>query len=164
MRAWTKPAVYVALTCCALWVTASAHGLLARVRTDGNVILGTAFYSSGERAAGDWVEIFDVTANERKVAEFSSAPDGSFRFEGIVGHRYRIAIHGEEGHSIDLSIAIEQGARAHLVENQGESAESSLAQLPAWLVVGCALVLTSLVAGLYRLRDFTRGRRPGVNA
>jgi hypothetical protein len=163
MRAALRLVVLATLAWSVILDSASAHGLLARVRTDGNVIVGTAFYSSGERAAGDWVEIFDVSG-EQKVAEFSSEPDGTFSYQGTPGHRYRIAIHGEEGHSIELSIAIQQGARASLVEDQVEPAASSLSEFPAWLVVGGALTITSLLAVFYRFRDFRRGRKVGVNA
>jgi hypothetical protein len=164
MRATMKILVLAALTWSVVLASASAHGLLARVRTDGNVIVGTVYYSSGERAAGDWVEIFDVSADERKVAEFSSGADGSFRHEGIAGHQYRIAISGEEGHSIELSIAIQEGARAKLVDDQVETAGSSVSEWPAWLVVGGVLLLTSLFAVFFRIRDFARVRKAGVNA
>src|SRR5688572_1462299 len=123
MRASRKFMAMAMLAWCAVISTVSAHGLLARVRTEGSAIVGTAYYSSGERAGGEWVEIFDASARDAKVAEFSAGADGAFRYEGIAGHQYRIAIHGDEGHFIELSIAIQAGARARLVEDGAEPAE-----------------------------------------
>src|ERR1041384_4130238 len=71
------------------WMTAlpaSAHGLLARVRAEGNVIVGTVFYSSGEPAGGEWVQVYDKSNGNAKAAEFAAGAGGEFRFEGVAGH------------------------------------------------------------------------------
>lgn len=164
MRAPGKFAALMLLAWCVLADRVSAHGLLARVRTEGPAIVGTAYYSSGERAGGEWVEIFDASSGDAKVAEFSSAADGSFRYDGTAGHRYRVAIHGDEGHFIELSIVVQAGARARLIEDQPSPASTSLADLPAWLVVGGALALTTLLAMFFRVREFARAARRSVNA
>jgi hypothetical protein len=139
-----------------LWSTfqsvALAHGLLARVRNDGTALSGTAYYSSGEPAAGEWVEIFDHQSPGATVAAFSTDTSGSFRFDGTPGHRYRIVVHGDEGHFIELSIAVEPGARARLIEDSPMTAKFSWLATPAWAVIGGVLLLVTLVASVYRLR------------
>ena len=133
-----------------------AHGLLARVRATGETIVGTAYYSSGEVAGGQWVEVFDVTAGGEKVAEFAADANGGFRHPGKAGHRYRLEIHGDEGHSIELEISLASGARASLVDSADAPEESS--GPPAWAVVGGVLLLVSIVAVPFKLR--TRSLSP----
>ena len=164
MQATRRFAAMTMLAWCVLLTAASAHGLLARMRTEGEAIVGTAYYSSGERAGGEWVEIFDTSRGDTKVAEFSAGADGTFRYEGEAGHTYRIAIHGDEGHFIELSMVVETGARAHLVEDQAKPFEAGVDDLPAWLVVGVILALVSLMAVFYRARDFLRVHKAGLNA
>jgi len=135
-----------------LALPASAHGLLARVRLEGNVIVGTAYYSSGEPAGGEWVQVFDQSQGGAKVAEFSAGADGGFRFEGVSGNDYLIEVHGDEGHSIELAISIQKGARAKLVDAPPAPEATSLMDLPAWAVIGGILALLSGVALLFRSR------------
>jgi hypothetical protein len=135
--------------------SAFAHGLLARVRANGDSFVGTAYYSGGEVAAGEWVEIFDITDGSTKVAEFAADSAGNFRYSGAAGHRYRISVHGDEGHSIELEILFARGARADLVE-RGAVAPAGLPDIPAWAVVGGALMIASLVAAPYKLRPRRR--------
>ena len=141
------------------WMTAlpvSAHGLLARVRAEGNVIVGTVFYSSGDPAGGEWVQVFDKTNGGAKATELAAGPDGAFRFEGVAGHEYLIEVHGDEGHSIELAMSIAQGARAKLVDAPAALEESGFADLPAWAVIGAILALLSGVALFYRARGRAR--------
>jgi hypothetical protein len=148
----------VGIALCAMHSLALAHGLLARVRTEGAVILGTAYYSSGDPAGGEWVEFFDVSAGDAKVAAFPADPGGNFRFEGVAGHAYRVAVHGDEGHFIELQISLQAGARAKLVEPESAPKQVESEAPPAWAVVGGVLLLVSLAAAPYRLRK----RRPKV--
>lgn len=154
-----KASLKIALLAVIAWMTvlpASAHGLLARVRAEGNVIVGIVFYSSGDPAGGEWVQVFDKTKGGAKAAEFAAGPDGAFRFEGVAGHEYLIEVHGDEGHSIELSMAIAQGARAKLVDAPAAPEETGFMALPAWAVLGAILALLSVVALFYRVR----GREP----
>ena len=149
-----KASLKIALLAVIAWMTvlpASAHGLLARVRAEGNVIVGIVFYSSGDPAGGEWVQVFDKTSGA-KAAEFAADQDGAFRFEGVAGHEYLIEVHGDEGHSIELSMAIAQGARAKLVDAPAAPEETGFLALPAWAVLGAILALLSVVALFYRLR------------
>jgi hypothetical protein len=132
---------------------ASAHGLLARVRVEGNLIVGTVYYSSGEPAGGEWVQVFNRSLGGAKVSEFSAGADGAFRFEGVAGNDYLITVHGDEGHSIELSMSIAQGARAKLVDAPAEAGASGLTDLPAWAVIGALLALLSALALFHRARS-----------
>jgi hypothetical protein len=151
----TKLRLLILVLAACIQSAAFAHGLLARVRANGDTLVGTAYYSSGEVAGGEWVEIFDITGDEVKVAGFAADADGNFLHAGAPGHRYRISVHGDEGHSIDLEISLARGARANLVE-RGAISPAGLPEIPAWAVVGGALLIASLVALPFKFRQRRR--------
>jgi hypothetical protein len=125
------------------------------VRAYGNTLVGTAYYTTGDVARGQWVEIFDVTDNDAKVAAFAADAAGNFRYAGTAGHRYRIAVHGDEGHGLELEISLASGARANLVE-RGAAEPEDVSDIPAWAIVGGTLLVASLVAVPFKLRQRRR--------
>ena len=149
------------LTALLAWLMASpaqAHGLLVKVRGQGEAVTGTVYYSDGRPGAGEWVQMFDVAQPAAAAASMNTGPDGGFRFAGVVGHRYRIVVTGEEGHSVESVITLGGQARGTFVDTDAPTAdESGPSAPPAWALIGGLLALSILPALWLR-------RRRGSNA
>jgi len=122
---------------------AAAHGLLLDAKHVGDHIEGTVYYSNGELAVREPVELLDLaTANAAPVtADTDDA--GKFSFPVTQGHRYRISAYAAEGHGVDVEIEAVANARPQLIEKEAAAEDQSWLP-PAWAVIGF-LLLASLV-------------------
>lgn len=139
MRSSVMRACLIALLC--LPGLAIAHGLLLDAEHRGAQITGTVYYSNGELAVRQPVELLDLsTANAAPVAG-ETDDSGNFSFAVTPDHRYRVSAYGDEGHSV--AVDIEANAKPTLVENETLAEEASWPP-PAWAVIG-AILLASLI-------------------
>jgi hypothetical protein len=139
-----------------LWTcagSAHAHGLLARVRVVGDDLVGFVYYSSGDAAGGEWVELYDRDAGRAKVGAVTADSTGMFRFDATAGHRYRIVVSGDEGHTIELEIGVAAGAQP-----VDEVAAPKREFAPAWQVLGVILIVLTLFALSHRWGARRRAR------
>lgn len=135
---------------------ALAHGLLISVRGEGAQVTGKIYYSNGQAGAGEWVQLFDLTEPGAKPLAMASSPDGSFRFAGAAGHRYRVTASGDEGHVVDSEITLAPGARGRFVERQSDVAAiggGGFKAPPAWALLGGLLALSMIPALWWRSRS-----------
>lgn len=149
-----------AIAALVLWAASApaafAHGLLISVRGDGPAVTGRIYYSDGEPGAGEWVQLFDLTQPKVASLSMASGADGSFRFRGTEGHRYRVTATGDEGHVVDSEITLAPGARGRFVESKIERLEpmgDGLTMPPAWAVLGGLLLLSMIPAIWFRRRS-----------
>lgn len=135
-----------------LWASAAlAHGLLLCVDSDGSTISGTAYYSSGEPAAGLWVEMRRLDRPETVVASANTDPNGRFRFAAATGSQYRITVIGDEGHRVDSEIVANRAQRGRFVEQASDSAADGWTAPPAWVWLAGILAATALPALVVKL-------------
>ncbi len=149
------PRTISAVSSLLLWLVAaaaSAHGLLVSVRGDGSTVSGTLYYSSGAPAAGEWVEMFDLSVPATPSQGVNAGQDGSFRFEGVEGRRYRIVGSGEEGHSVTSELTLTANSRGQFVEDDAVAEEPGWSTPPAWMVIGGLLLLSIVPAAWLRRR------------
>lgn len=129
----------------ALWCipcVVAAHGLLLDAENHGDTIVGTVYYSNGELAVRESVELLDLSTENATPVAGTTDDAGKFSFPVIAQHRYRISAYGGEGHGVDVEIEAVADARPKLIDN--DSAEESSWMPPAWAVIG-ALLLASMV-------------------
>ncbi len=129
---------------------AFAHGLLLDARHVGDHIEGTVYYSNGDLAVREAVELLDLsTANATPVAA-ETDDAGEFKFPAVSGHRYRISAYGDEGHGVEVELEAVADARPRLIENEAAADEHSWLP-PAWAVIGF-LLLASMVPVVHARR------------
>jgi len=133
---------------------ASAHGLLVSVRGDGATVSGKVYYSNGTPGLGEWVQLIDLSHPAMPPQGVNAGTDGSFRFAGIPGRRYRIVVAGEEGHSVTSELSLTDGARGRFIDKDAP-AKQGWTTPPAWLVIG-GLLLLSIIPAVWLRR---RGKR-----
>lgn len=134
------------------------HGLLMKLQSEGQMIAGELYYSNGQRAGGEWIEQFDEAVPDIALKTIQAGSDGTFRLPGQAGHRYRVRATGEEGHEIVMTIGLEKtGSRGRMVPDEGGvSAEATLFDSPAWIVLGGFLALSAIPAYFLRKREQNR--------
>ena len=124
---------------------AAAHGLLLDAKHVGDKIEGTVYYSNGELAVHESVELLDLsTSNATAVAGETDAA-GKFSFPATDGHRYRVSAYAAEGHGVDIEIEAVANARPQLIEKQSAAEESNWIP-PAWAVIGLLLLASTTVS------------------
>ena len=134
-----------------LTTSAFAHGLLVKVRGEGNAVSGTVYYSNGTPGAGEWVQLTDLTHPAMPLQGINAGPDGGFRFTGIKGRQYRIVVAAEEGHSVTSELTLTEGARGQFIDDDAP-AKQGWSTPPAWLVIGGVLLLSTIPAVWLRRR------------
>lgn len=145
MRGWL-----VVLLC--LPAFALAHGLLLDAEHRGDQIVGTVYYSNGDLAVRESVELLDLSTPNATALTAQTDDSGKFSFDVTGNHRYRISAYGEEGHGVTVDLEAVANAKPELVEHEVAAHESSWLP-PAWAVVG-GILLASLVPVLIsRLRQ-----------
>lgn len=122
---------------------AAAHGLLLDAKHVHDKIEGTVYYSNGELAVRESVELLDLSTPHATAAVGETDSAGKFSFTVADGHRYRVSAHAAEGHGVDVEIEAVANARPKLIEKQAAVEEQSWLP-PAWAVIGF-LLLASLV-------------------
>jgi hypothetical protein len=122
---------------------AAAHGLLLDAKHVGDKIEGTVYYSNGELAVRESVELLDLSTPSATAAVGETDSSGKFSFTVADGHRYRVSAYAAEGHGVDVEIDAVANARPTLIEKEAAAAEQSWLP-PAWAVIGF-LLLASLV-------------------
>ena len=148
------------LACASLLVAmmasvAIARDLLVSVRGDQTSIDGRVSDSSGDPGVGDWVQLFDLEIPSLEVSSMAAGKDGVFHFSGIKGHRYRITVSAEEGHSVDSDIVLGPNARGRVVEastGDTQHANAGFWPPPAWAVIGALLMLSMISALWFKYR------------
>jgi hypothetical protein len=139
---------YVARAGRAIWLSlllpclAFAHGLLLDAKHVGDRIEGTVYYTNGELAVREAVELLDLSSPGSAVVAGETDDSGKFNFPVTAGHRYRISAYAAEGHGVDIEIDAVANAKPRLIED--ETAEESDGLPPAWAVIG-VLLLASIV-------------------
>lgn len=132
---------------------AVAHGLLMKLRTDGDLILGELYYSNGTKAGGEWVELKDLDDSDVEPQVLQTDESGTFRVPGIPDHRYRITAFGEEGHSIAMELTLTSGARGTLIKEDGQEEGAAGTTYPAWAVIGGLLLLSVIPLRYFQRRS-----------
>ncbi len=146
-------ALMVALAALMASGPALAHGLQMKLDAENQMISGQVYFSNGKEAEGVWVELFDDRAPETAIETVQTGPDGTFRVEGEQGRGYQVRASGEEGHSIALAIALEgEVARVAMIEDPADGGEASVAEIPAWAILGGFLALSLIPALWFRKR------------
>lgn len=123
---------------------AAAHGLLLDAKHVGDHIEGTVYYSNGELAVRESVELLDLATPNAAAVVADTDDAGKFSFPVTEGHRYRISAYAAEGHGVDVEIEAVANARPTLIENEAAAAAEQSWMPPAWAVIGF-LLLASLV-------------------
>lgn len=144
-------------TLCSLLAVAQpafGHGLLMKLRGDGDQLVGELYYSNGNRAGGEWIEVTDLqkTTVPRRL---QTGPDGRFTATGQPGHRYNVKAMGEEGHEIEMEIELEGSSRGQMIEHpeEEEKAAQEKSPYPAWALIGGGLLLSVIPALWLRRKD-----------
>jgi hypothetical protein len=122
---------------------AAAHGLLLDAENHGDAITGTLYYSNGELAVREPVELLDLSTPAAVPLTGETDDAGKFSFPVTANHRYRISAYGGEGHGVQVEIDAAVNARPQLIDS-GAAADSSSWVPPAWAVIGL-LLLVSMV-------------------
>jgi len=154
-----RPRSALVLVVWALVATAaSAHGLLVQLRSDGQSVSGTVYFSDGQPGAGEWVQMHDLTSPSAAVKSINAGPDGGFRFPASPGHRYRVSVSGDEGHTVDSEIVAEPAARGRFIERYTAVAatDGGPSLPPAWALIAGLLLLSAVPAW------FLKRRRTGL--
>lgn len=138
----------LALALMTLASPALAHGLLMKLQARGSAITGELYYSNGQRAGGEWLELFEEAAPATALNTIKSNPDGTFRFEGKPGGQYRVRASGDEGHEIVSSITLDANARGRTVDVSPAEED-----VPAWAWLGGFLLLSTVPALFLRRRS-----------
>lgn len=136
---------------------AAAHGLLLDAKHIGDKIEGTVYYSNGELAVREPVELRDLSTPNATAVAGETDDVGKFSFPAADGHRYRISAYAAEGHGVDIEIDAVANARPQLIDTEAAAEEQSWMP-PAWAVIGFML-LASLVPVV-----ITRRRAAGNSA
>lgn len=122
---------------------AAAHGLLLDAKHVADKIEGTVYYSNGELAVREPVELLDLSTQSATAVAGETDDAGKFSFPVVDGHRYRVSAYAAEGHGVDIEIDARANARPELIEMTAAAEEQSWMP-PAWAVIGF-LLLASLV-------------------
>lgn len=130
---------------------AMAHGLLLDAHHVGDKIEGTVYYSNGELAVRESVELLDLSAPNSTAVAGETDDAGKFSFPVTSGHRYRISAYAAEGHGVDIEIDAVAKARPQLIETQANVAEQSWMP-PAWAVIGLLLLASMVPVAISRRR------------
>lgn len=132
--------------------SAFAHGLLMQAEGKGTDINGTLYYSNGQRAGGEWIELFDAAKPDEALQTIQTHEDGSFHLTGQQGRAYRIRATGEEGHEITIALTLKADeARGKMVADPRDKAGEE-SEIPAWAVLGGLLALSAIPAYWLRRR------------
>lgn len=146
-------AALLCLVLAAIPAPALAHGLLMKLRAEQAAIVGELYYSNGQRAGGEWIELYDEAGPAEALQTVQTKEDGTFRLPGTHGHRYRVRASGEEGHEIVMTIALSEQARGKMVDEGKARSEG----VPAWAILGGALLLSVIPALVLRRRGKPAG-------
>lgn len=122
-------------------LVALAHGLLLDADSDGSRIFGAAYYSNGEKAANESVALLDLSVTGAQPINQTTDVDGKFLFDAIGGHHYRVAVYGEEGHSVEVELIAAANTTPVLIESPSSSAPAYWPP-PAWAMIGGVLLLS----------------------
>jgi len=122
----------------------AAHGLLLDAKHVGDKIEGTVYYSNGELAVRESVELLDLATPNAAAVVADTDDAGKFSFPVTEGRRYRISAYAAEGHGVDIEIDAVANARPKLIEKEAAAAGEQSWMPPAWAVIGF-LLLASLV-------------------
>jgi hypothetical protein len=131
---------------------AKAHGLLLDADSDGSSIFGSAYYSNGEKAANESISLFDLSTPDSAPIRATTDAEGNFRFAAVASNRYRVAIYGDEGHSVEVELVASVDTNPMLVDADAGS-KSQLWPPPAWAVIGGILVLSLVPVVAMRKRQ-----------
>jgi len=133
----------------------AAHGLLLDAESDGATIWGSLYYSSGELAVFESIELLDLTTPGATPVQSKTDENGKFSFPVTASNRYRVSAYGEEGHSVEVELVATPKAKPQLIENEAASEEAS-GLPPAWALIGGGLLLSLITALLWRKRAAAR--------
>jgi hypothetical protein len=128
-----------------------AHGLLLDAENHGETIAGTVYYSNGELAVREAVELLDLSTPDATPVAGETDGAGKFSFPVSAKHRYRISAYGAEGHGVDVEIEAVTGAQPKLIDTAAAQERSWL--LPAWAVIGAILLASMVPAVISRRRS-----------
>lgn len=131
---------------------ALAHGLLLDAKHVGEHIEGTVYYTNGELAVREVVELSDLSTSNASAVVAETDDAGKFKFPVAAGHRYRISAYAAEGHGVDVEIEAVADARPRLVEMEAAAEEHSWLP-PAWAVIGLLLLASMVPVVLARRRN-----------
>lgn len=131
---------------------AAAHGLLLDAKHVGDHIEGTVYYSNGELAVRESVELLDLSTPNATAAIADTDRTGKFIFTVTDGHRYRVSAYAAEGHGVDVEIEAVANARPTLIEKEAAVEEQSWLP-PAWAVIGFLLLASLVPVVITRRRD-----------
>jgi hypothetical protein len=151
-------ALLVALSC--LPGLVAAHGLLLDAENRGDTIVGTVYYSNGELAVSESVELLDLTTPNATPVAGTTDDEGKFSFPVVAQHRYRISAYGGEGHGVDVEIEAVADARPKLIEKDAAQEQSWMP--PAWAVIGGILLASMVPVAISRRRQAAQraGKQP----
>jgi hypothetical protein len=131
----------------------AAHGLLLDAENHGDTITGTVYYSNGELAVRESVELLDLTAPNATPVAGETDDAGKFSFPVVAKHRYRISAYALEGHGVQVELDAVADARPELIDNDSAAAEQSWLP-PAWAVIGGLLLLSMVPVFISKVRQF----------
>lgn len=134
---------------------AFAHGLLLDARHVGDRIEGTVYYSNGELAVREPVELLDLSDPDGAAVAGETDDAGKFSFPVTAGHRYRVSAYAAEGHGVDIEIEATADARPKLIETEAAADEQSWMP-PAWMVIGLLLLASMVPVVISRQRNAAR--------
>lgn len=132
---------------------AFAHGLLLDAKHVGDRVEGTVYYSNGELAVREAVELLDLTAPNSTAVAGETDDAGKFSFPVTAGHRYRVSAYAAEGHGVDVEIEATARARPQLIETEIETAAQDQWLPPAWAVIGLLLLASMVPVVISRRRN-----------
>lgn len=131
---------------------ALAHGLLLDAKHIGDKIEGTVYYTNGELAVREVVELLDLSTPDSAAVAGETDDSGRFSFLVTSGHRYRISAYAAEGHGVDIEIDAVANARPRLIENEAAAEEGDWMP-PAWAVIGFLLLASIVPVVISRRRN-----------
>ena len=132
---------------------AVAHGLLLDAKHVGDHIEGTVYYSNGELAVRESVELLDLSTPNGTAVAAETDDAGKFSFPVLAGHRYRISAYAAEGHGVDIEIEAVADARPRLIETEATANQEQSWLPPAWAVIGLLLLVSMVPVAFARRRN-----------
>ncbi|GAB3284334.1 carboxypeptidase regulatory-like domain-containing protein [Parahaliea aestuarii] len=100
---YSVPLVFLLLV---QWQPAAwGHGMHLQAGTAktevGWVIKGQLSYSDDSAAAGNYIQVENLSRPDFPALALQTREDGSFQLPGLPGDRYRVSAHGDEGHTTE---------------------------------------------------------------
>ncbi|WP_116367913.1 carboxypeptidase-like regulatory domain-containing protein [Parahaliea mediterranea] len=148
---WLRSWLTAALLLLVPWQgPAWAHGMhlqAAAAHTEGGwLIRGVLSYSDDSAAAGNYIQIENLSHPDAPALALQTRADGSFELPALAGQRYRVTAQGDEGHTTATDVLVAPATASDGGHDEGEGG------WPIYAVLALILLASLLPAHWLRRR------------